>query len=105
MKRILGVTIAVLAIAAIPGSHLLWGKGHVPVHKAQVCHRGRVIVVAEAAVQGHQVHGDCQLPACDFNNIFQSGQSCDFEDSGDGTCALPNPRNEASTPACPAGKF
>lgn len=36
----------------------VWGKAHVPAHKEQVCHRGRVITVGAPAVDGHLGHGD-----------------------------------------------
>ncbi len=106
MKRLLPIAAIVVALLAMPASHLLGGKAHVPVHKAQVCHKGTVIVVSENAVQGHlRGHGDCHLPACDFANIFGAGASCTVDDRGDGKCVLPLPRDEAVNDACPAGKF
>ena len=105
-------TLAVLAVAAsllaIPASHLIGGpKGHVPLHKAQVCHKGKVITVSVNALPAHQGrHGDCQLPACDFNNVFHTGEACDSNNPG-GECTLPNPRDGADgvTPGCPVGRF
>ena len=105
MKGLL-VSIAVAgSLAAIPVSNALWGKAHVPLNKVQVCHKGTVRTVSKNALGGHERHGDCQLPACDFNNVFMSGGSCDGEDSSDGKCLLPFPRDEAETDACPAGTF
>lgn len=104
MKRLL-VSLAVIgSLAAIPVSNVLWGKGHVPANKDQVCHKGEVITVSSNALARHQGHGDCQLPECDFANVFHTGEACSSNNPG-GECNLPNPRNEASTPACPAGTF
>ena len=106
MKRIVFFTILGLTLIAIPVANQVWGKAHVPVKRAQVCHKGTVIVVSENAVQGHvRGHGDCQLPACDFNNVFMAGESCVVEDSGNGTCVLDFTRDEAVNDACPEGKF
>lgn len=76
MKRLL-ISLAVMgSLAAIPLSNALWGKGHVPIHKAQVCHKGEVITVSRSAKGSHLQHGDCGLPACDFNNVFSTGDDC-----------------------------
>lgn len=107
MKRIVGLLIVAMAIAAIPASHVVWGKAHVPLGKVQVCHKGKTITVGQAALGGHQVHGDCQLPACDFNNVFHTGDPCSTAGASDGRCAVPNARRDAGgvTAACPAGTF
>ena len=77
MKRVIlsGLVVGVLAVA-FSVSQLVWGKAHVPVHKAQVCHKGKVITVSRAAKGSHLGHGDCGLPACDFNNVFFTGDDC-----------------------------
>lgn len=108
MKRALFLSLLAAFVLALPASHLVWGKGHVPTHKVQVCHEGETIAVGAKALRAHLGHGDCQLPACDFNNVFQVGDPCSSSDSsGDGKCDLPNPRADAGgiTPACPVGAF
>ncbi len=106
MKRLI-VSCTVLAfLIGIPASHYVWGKGHVPVHKVQVCHKGEVVTVSQNALDAHLDHGDCQLPICDFANVFHTGESCDSNNAG-GKCVLPNPRDSAEgiTPGCPVGTF
>lgn len=81
-------------------------KGHVPLHKAQVCHKGdQVITVSEKALDAHLNHGDCQVPVCDFANIFHTGDDCSGLSGAGSHCGGLNPRDEASTPGCPAGRF
>ena len=94
MRRALILSIIGVFLLAIPASHSLWGKAHVPAHKTQFCHNGEVIEVGSAAARAHLAHGDSELPACDFANIFHKGESCDFD---------LNPRIPAAgTPGCPA---
>ncbi len=58
MKRLL-ISLAVIgSLTAIPVSHVLWGKAHVPAHKEQVCHKGEVITVGASAMNAHMGHGD-----------------------------------------------
>ena len=106
MKRLLGFSLAGAFLLAIPASHLLWGKAHVRLGKVQVCHKGEVISVRDAALAAHHNHGDCQLPACDFDNVFQVGDACDSSNAG-GDCSLPIPRRSAEglTDACPPDTF
>lgn len=109
MKRSLAILAVSASLLAIPASHLIGGsKGHVPLGKMQSCHKGNVITVSENALGGHLTHGDCQLPVCDFNNIFHTGDSCSAisDTDSDGRCdAGLNPRAGATTPGCPAGRF
>lgn len=111
LKFALPILAVAALIVALPASESVEGKGHVPLNKVQVCHDGdfggEVITVSKNALNAHLNHGDCQLPACDFNNVFFTGDGCDVIDSGDGTCTVPNPRADAggATPACPAGTF
>ena len=107
MKRVLVLSVAAAVLLAIPASHLVFGKAHVRLGKAQICHKGRVIDVGGGSLSDHVGHGDCQLPACDFNNAFFKGDPCSNEDRGDGKCAVANERLDAggATPACPAGTF
>ena len=105
MKRKLLLVVVAAALLAAPVAHYVWAKAHVPTKKVQVCHRGQTITLSANALQAHLGHGDCQLPACDFNNIFQTGDVCSGEADVDGHCdPLPNPRDEADgTPGCAAG--
>ena len=107
MKRlILSFAVAGFLIA-IPASNALWGKGHVPLGKVQVCHKGQVNTVSQNALPAHVGHGDCQLPVCDFNNVFFTGDACEVSVGSDGRCTGLNAREDAGgvTAACPAGTF
>ena len=108
MKR--GMVLAVVAafVLAVPVAQFVWGKAHVPTKKVQVCHKGKTITVSQNALTAHVRHGDCQLPACDFNNVFFTGDTCDFDRDPAGLCAgLPNARDSAEgiKDACPLGTF
>ena len=109
MKRLLALFTVAAFLVAVPASHLIWSKAHVPVKKVQVCHKGKVITVSKNALNAHQKHGDCQLPACDFTaaNIFQTGQDCSGVGPADsqGRCTGLATRTDAcgQTAACPAG--
>ena len=111
MKQFVSLVTVLSFLLIIPGSNLIGvPKGHVPVGKVQVCHDGdpvETITVSENALDAHLRHGDCQLPACDFNNVFHTGESCTIEGATDGRCALANARDDAGgqTPGCPAGRF
>ena len=74
--RLLGLLIVVAFLVAVPASHLVWGKGHVPAHKEQVCHKGSVLAVGAAAVAGHEGHGDCFIDKNDPDNVFFTGDPC-----------------------------
>ncbi len=110
MKRLLVSLAVVGSLAAIPVSNVLWGKGHVPAGLTQLCHQGTVIQVSARglALGSHLGHQDCELPACDFNNVFHAGEDCSATTRDRGRrCSLPNPRNSSNgvTPACPLGTF
>ncbi len=111
-RRILfPLLMAVLLMALASGVAL--SKAHVPAGDVQVSHKGRTaIIVDAAALQSHLGHGDIQLPACDFNNVF--GRAADSSNvlSADFTGVTYSdtgftPRADAGgiTPACPAGAF
>ena len=91
MKRLLSLSILAGFLLAIPVSHLLMGKGHVPAHKTQVCHDGIVNVVGTPAVAAHLSHGDITLPGTDFCCVYMVGEACDS--------AMPCPHN-AIEPQC-----
>ena len=59
MKRLLGFSLVAAFVLALPASHIVMGKAHVPAHKEQVCHAGEVIAVGAQAVDAHLSHGDC----------------------------------------------
>ena len=106
MKRVVVLSVLFVGVLAVAFSvsQIAWGKAHVPVKKAQVCHRGRVITVGEAAVPGHVVHGDCHVPACSSIIVLQAGDDCSdlVDDDGDGRCDGAGAPVEGS-PGCPVG--
>ncbi len=106
MKRLLSLLVVVGFVLAIPASQLMWGKGHVPLGMRQVCHEGVVTNIAHRAFGSHRSHGDCLLPACDFNNIFIAGDACSTTSKA-ARCTLDNPREPANklTAACPPGAY
>ena len=119
-RRILfPLLMAVLLMALASGVAL--GKAHVPANQVQVSHKGTAIAVDAPALSAHVAHGDIQLPACDFANVF--GEATDTSDVvdtmfvkkvrgkfvtgvlyADGTFVA---RIDAGgvTPACPPGTF
>ena len=114
MKRQVVVVSLVLALVmalVVAGTAL--GKGHVPAGQVQVSHKGRVAMNVDApSLNAHLGHGDLQLPACDFNNVFHAGDdtsnvvSSDFSGVlyADGTFKARRSA-EGITPACPPGTF
>ena len=93
MKRILVSLAVVASLAAIPVSNALV-KAHVPIDKAQVCHKGNVITVSRTSRSSHIAHADCGLPACDFANTFFTGDPCSGTAVGPGNvCSGLNPPN------------
>lgn len=111
MNRLLGLSALIAFLVAVPVTHFVWAKGHVPANKVQVCHKNdKVITVDQSALDAHLGHGDCHVPACDFNNVFHTGDSCSGLTAAgpQGHCSnLPNARNSAEgiTPGCPVGTF
>ena len=72
MKRLLfAVAVAVLLA---PASGVVFGKAHVPSHKDQVCHRGRVLTIATPAVAAHLGHGDAFIDKT--TTTFMTGDPC-----------------------------
>ena len=94
MKRAIGLSIVAVLLLALAASNLLWSKAHVPLHKTQFCHAGEVIEVGSSAAAAHLGHGDCELPACDNNNVSFKEGAC--------TCDLAPRDGAAGTPGCPA---
>ncbi len=108
MKRLLALFTVAAFLLAVPASHHIWSKAHVPLKKAQVCHKGTTLVVSENAVQGHvRGHGDCQIPVCDNTVVRLAGADCSslVDNDGDGKCDLASPNPVVNPPRCPAGKF
>ncbi len=105
MKRLLVSLAVVGSLAAIPVSNALWGKGHVPAHKSQVCHKGETITVGTAAMGSHLDHGDCQLPVCDFNNVFSTGAACNSNNAGGQCAGLNTPATNKSAACIASGRF
>lgn len=114
MKRrmvVVSLVLALLLTILVAGSGL--AKGHVPAGQVQVSHKGRTAMNVDApSLKAHLGHGDLQLPACDFNNVFHDGDdtsnvvSSDFSGVlyADGTFK-PRHSAEGITPACPPGTF
>jgi len=94
-NQLLLISIAGASLLAITASQMVWSKAHVPGHKLQMCHEGEVIQVGAPALDAHLGHGDVQLPACDFNNVFFVGNSCG--------APLADRREASGTPGCPVG--
>ena len=65
---LIAFVVPALLLTGLAGSEL--GKAHVPAGEIQVAHRGVVKQLPAQALSGHLRHGDFQLPACDFNNVF-----------------------------------
>ena len=110
---LLPLLLAGLLMALASGAAL--GKAHVPAGQVQVSHKGRTAInVAAPALQAHIDHGDFQLPACDFNNVFGKGSDtsgiADTNGSGqfdEGDLGFNAPRDSAEgiKAACPVGTF
>ena len=117
MKRYLvsSLFIAVILAVALPivTIGIVSGKAHVPAGKVQVSHKGSTVRTLPAqSLGGHLRHGDIQLPACDFNNVFADGADVSNVVSSDITGVAYSdkpfqPRADAGgiTPACPPGTF
>ena len=114
MKRQVVVVSLVLALVmALMVAGTVLGKGHVPAGQVQISHKGRVAMNVDApALKGHLRHGDLQLPACDFANVFHDGDDTSNVVSSDWSGVTYSdrgfvPRNSAEgiTPACPPGTF
>ena len=109
--------LAAMILMALPTQETILGKGHVVGDQVQVCHQDRpsyyrpatdgvALIVTASSLSFHLRHGDYQLPACDFANVYHAGDPCAVLDvDGDGRCDGLNPRDEADTPGCPAGTF
>ena len=110
-KLLLPLLLVGLLMALASGAAL--GKAHVPADEVQLSHKGRFALNVDApALRAHVRHGDIQLPACDFNNVFGEGT-----DTSNVVSANLNgvtysdigfvPRADAGglTPACPPGTF
>ena len=107
MKKYLvsSIIVAIMVTVALGSvtSGLLMAKGHVPAGKVQVCHKGiETITVDESALASHVAHGDGQLPVCDFNNVFFTGDPCPADADGDGFADLENKRMKKTSDACKA---
>ena len=117
MKRYLvpSILIAVILAVTLPivTIGIVSGKAHVPAGKVQVSHKGRMAINVNASSLGDHVgHGDIQLPACDFNNVFGKRADTSNVESADFTGVTYSDigfvvRADAGgiTPACPAGTF
>ena len=111
-RRILfPLLMAVLLMALASGVAL--GKAHVPAGDVQLSHKGRTAISVDApALAAHVGHGDIQLPACDFANVF--GNGTDTSNVVSSTLAgvtysdigfVPRIDAGGATPACPPATF
>ena len=114
MKRQVVVVSLVLALVmALMMAGTVLGKGHVPAGQVQVSHKGRTAINVDApSLNAHLGHGDLQLPACDFNNVFHDGDDTSNVVSSDWSGVLyadgtfkARRSAEGITPACPPGTF
>ena len=115
MKKflILFPIMAVVLMLGVLSSGIVSGKAHVPAGKVQVSHKGsKAINVNASSLADHVGHGDIQLPACDFNNVFGKGSNTSNVLSADFTGVTYSDvgfvaRADAGgiTPACPLGTF
>ncbi len=83
MKRLIALSVVAAFLLAIPVSHLLLGKGHVPAHKDQVCHNGEVETVGSPAVPAHLNHGDCFIDKMTLIPPLFAGDACNPTDHCD----------------------
>ena len=72
-RHILLSLLLVVLLALMASGGAAFGKAHVPAGQVQVSHRGTALTVAAPALNAHLDHGDIQLPACDFANVFGDG--------------------------------
>ena len=106
-------SLILVALLTILVSGIALAKAHVPAGKVQVSHKGRMAInVGASALNAHLGHGDIQLPACDFANVFGKGADTSNVVSADFTGVTYSDlgfvaRNDAggATPACPPGTF
>ena len=111
-RRKILFSLVLVALMTLLVSGLALGKAHVPADEVQVVHRGTVKQLPAQALNGHQRHGDIQLPACDFNNVFlEGGDASNVVSSSPAGVTYSDigfvPRADAGgvTPACPPGTF
>lgn len=108
---LLPLLLAGLLMALASGAAL--GKAHVPAGQVQLSHKGRTAINVDApALQAHIRHGDIQLPACDFANVFGEGtDTSNVVSAGFSGVTYSDigfvARIDAggATPACPPGTF
>ena len=112
-QRVVVVSLVLALLLAVLAAGSALGKGHVPAGQVQVSHKGKVAKNIDApALKGHLRHGDIELPACDFANVFHEGDDTSNVISSDFSGVTYSdrgfvPRNSAEgiTPACPPGMF
>ena len=84
MKKKMGALAILVAFSlSIQLVSHVWGKGHVPAGKAQMCHKGRVIQIAEESVADHIGHGDCRINAAELVPPLFTRDACDPDELGD----------------------
>ena len=84
MKKKIGVLVILAAFSlSIPLVTHVLAKAHVPDGKAQMCHKGRVIIIDERSEAAHRAHGDCRINAAELIPPLFPGDTCDPDDLGD----------------------
>ncbi len=111
-RRVLFPVVLVVFLMVLASGSAL-GKAHVPAGEVQVSHKARKAINVDApALRAHVRHGDIQLPACDFANVFGVGDDTSnvvaasfagvtFSDIG----FVARIDANGATPACPPGTF
>ena len=112
LRRQVLISVMLVAVLMLIASGSALGKAHVPAGEVQLSHKGRMAINVDApALPAHIRHGDIQLPACDFANVFGAGTDTSNVVSADSTGVIYSfgfvARIDAggATPACPPGTF
>lgn len=108
MKKYL-VLMSIIAVAVALGaltSGIALGKGHVPLGKSQVCHKGQMAINVDAgSLADHVGHGDIQLAACDAVEVYGKGADCSGVVDLDGDDKDDAAVTPVTSAACPGDTF
>ncbi len=111
-RRKLLFSVILVTLLTVLVSGIALAKAHVPAGQLQVSHKGRTAINVDApALEAHKGHGDIQLPACDFANVFGNGAdtssviSANFAGVTYSSGFVARIDAGGATPACPPGTF